>query len=637
MQFEWKTSIFLVGLGLGCIDEDSTSLRAGPLPDTTLPEDNEPGTGEGFQHGVVTTSEPLAAQIGAQVLAEGGNAIDAAVAVMFANNVVEPQSSGIGGGGFMMIYLADSKQTRVLNCRERSPKAMTPDVFGNPLIDFALRSSSGYAVGVPGEVACAATALENWGTITLAEALQPAIEAASGGITVSSRLARDISTPAIGHKLGNETDPNSKVKEHYDVARDIFRPNGVALVEGDLLVQPDLAATFQLIAEGGPDAFYHCGYPWIANAIIDTQQVTRTGNPKGKGKMKCKDLESYEVEIQDPISRPYREYKIVTIAPPSSGGIALLQELALLEAFPIGDDDAGFGFGDYFTINVMLDSMRLAFADRAIWVGDETCQGCFDVPVAGLLSDAYLAQRALDFPIQVGHRLTGITAGDPRPFEPEASNEGVLVGPGSQDSPGDNTSHVTIVDEEGNIVTYTMSIEATWGTGLVVPGYGFLLNNELTDFNATPTFNPDPEAFNPGANDPGPEKRPRSSMAPTMIFLGDEPVAAYGSPGGSQIINVLLNVTLNLIDHDLTLQESVNAPRISVNNAADTGVDVQREDGFDPAVIDALRALGYSFPLNPIAIPVPGIGAVQAIIRIPASNEQFGFSDFRRIGGVAGP
>ncbi|PRQ10070.1 gamma-glutamyltransferase [Enhygromyxa salina] len=622
----------------GCNQESPEAWRNAPLivPDSTLPDDDDswkqppklkPGTGKAFRDGVVTTSEPEAASAGAGVLAGGGNAFDAAAAVMFMLNVVEPQSSGIGGGGFVIFHLAESNETLTLNCRERAPADTTADMFVSQP-DFAQRSASGYAVGVPGTVLCAATLLDNWGTITLDEALQPAIAAATDGIVVSTRLAADVLLPKLSNELAP---PNNPVKPAYDVARAVFRPNGSPLQAGDLLVQPELAHTLQLIADGGTEAFYRCDHDaGIAEAILATQLVTRTDTPQGVGRMTCADLESYHVTIGAPVSRPYRGYEVASMGPPSSGGVALLQILAMLEGFPIGDSGAGFGLGQVSSLNVMLEAMRLAFADRARWLGDQDCLGCPDLPIAGLLADAYLAERAAL--IQVGQRRTGITAGDPRPFDPDFIAEGASLGPVSfaHSDPGGDTSHVTIIDADGNIVAFTNSIEATWGTGLMVPGYGFLLNNQLTDFNQTPAFNPNPMSFNPGANDAAPGKRPRSSMAPTLVTLEGDPVAAYGSPGGATIINSVLNVTLNLIDHRLTLQQSVVAPRVSLTTASDAGV-AEREAGFDPQVLGALGALGYAF------VQVATIGAVQAIVTIPTSKKQYGAADSRRIGGVATP
>jgi gamma-glutamyltranspeptidase / glutathione hydrolase len=627
MSFATKMIPGVIALALvGCKSAQDTSLPDDDDSWKDQPQAQKPGKGRGFHHGVATASEPIVAQSAAVVLANGGNAIDAAVTAMFMLTVAEPQSSGIGGGAFVILHLADSNETLTLNCRETAPAATTRDMFVSQP-DAGLRASSGYSVGVPGAVRCAATLLENWGTMSMAEVLDPAIEAAANGIIVSSRLADEI----LSSKLSNEFVPkNNPVKPAYDVARAVFRPNGVALQAGNLLVQPELAHTFELIAEFGPDAFYRCDHEaGIAEAIVDTQRIARlANNPDGIGRMKCSDLESYDVEILPPISGSYRGYEVLSMPPPSSGGIGVLQILGMLERFPIGDDNAGFGFGDFATLNVMLDAMRLSFADRAVWVGDDDCSGCPDVPMAGLLSDAYLADRGAL--IEVGHRLTGITAGVPQLYDSDVLDESLILGPAgpsvTSETKGD-TSHVTIIDADGNIVSLTASIEAKWGTGLMVPLFGFLLNNELTDFNRVPTFNSDPMAFDPGANDPAPGKQPRSSMAPTLLFLDGEPVAAYGSPGGATIINTVVNVTLNLIDHRLTLLNSVAAPRISITGASDDAIG-EHEAGFDARVILALQALGYALDV------AMEIGAVQAIVTIPESGKQYGAADARRIGAV---
>ncbi len=599
------------------------------LPDTLLPAPGvpqgqpQPGAVPAFYDGVVTTSEPLAAEAGARVLSEGGNAVDAAAAVLFMLNVVEPQSSGIGGGGFMLIHMAGANETVVLDYRERAPAAVSPYMYaGQP--EYSLRASSGYTVGVPGAVRGVATALESWGTLTLAEALQPAIEAAGQGIPVSARLARDSAAPGLDHEMSPANNP---VKAAYDVARAVFRPSGSPLKTGEKLIQPDLLKTFEQLAESGPDAFYDCDHEsGIARAIVDTQHITRRSNPGGEGLMTCADLQSYTVEILAPISRRYRGYDIVTIPPPSSGGIGLLQMLGMLERFPLGDQFAGFGSGQFFTLNAMLEAMRLSYADRALWVGDQSCPGCLGVPVEGLTADDYLAARSRQ--IKVGKRMSEVKAGDPRPFDPKFSPVGRPAAVQRADEASGDTTHFTIIDADGNIVSCTTSIADMWGTGLMVPGYGFLLNDELTDFNPEPRRADDPDRYDPGANDVAPFKRPRSSMAPTLIFLDGAPVAAYGSPGGARIINTVLNVTLSLVDHRRTLQQSVLAPRLSLTSA-NNGDAAEIEPGFDPGVREQLTELDYKFS------SVPAIGAVQAIVTIPRSGEQYGAADPRRIGGVA--
>ena len=589
-------------------------------------------TGKAFRQGVVTTSEPLAAEIGAQVLEAGGNAIDAAAAVQFALNVIEPQSSGIGGGGFMMIHLAETGETFIVESREKAPASATPDMFAG--VGFSVRSTSGYAVGVPGTLLGVATALNNWGTISLEEALAPAIEIAENGFTVSSRLAGSTGSS----RLQNECD-----KEPYNVARSVFRPTGnpdtcgEPLQEGDLLVQEDLAKTFRLIAEHGVSAVYDCDNPaGIAQAIVDTQMATRSTNPGGVGGMTCEDLAAYTIEFREPTDGNYRGYTLKSMSPPSSGGLTIVQMLKMLARFPMGDESRGFGFGEFKTLNVMQEAMRLAFSDRSVWMGDSDF---FDVPETGLISDEYIALRSNSCPtedpaqgffcIEVGQRIPGppipggIIPGDPRPFDDGGIAALQLAALPVSDEEGKNTTHFSIVDKWGNIVSYTTTIESAWGTGLMVPEFGFLLNNELTDFNSTPQI---PGGL--GANDVQPGKRPRSSMAPSILFKGATPIAAYGSPGGSSIINTVLQITLNLIDHGMTIQEAVDAPRITLNNPAQvrtTGV----EAGFDESVLEDLEDLGYAFSETVI-------GSVQAIVIDMQTGKQYGAADARRIGGVVG-
>jgi gamma-glutamyltranspeptidase/glutathione hydrolase len=571
--------------------------------------------------GVVTTSEPNAARVGAEILRRGGNAIDAAAAVQFALNVVEPQSSGIGGGGFMLVYLAKEKKLFAVESREKAPAAATPDMFVPFLAYdgrvFPLASTSGLAVGVPGTLLGVATALENWGTISLTEALSPAIELAEKGFRVGPSLAQSSESARLQNEPGNPA---------YDEARKVFRPNDAPLVEGRLLVQPDLAKTLKLISTQGLDAFYDKNGE-IANAIIDTQLATRSDPATGVaieagvGRMTLADLENYNMVIRDPVEGDYRGLTIKSMGPPSSGALTVIQILKLIERFPIGDEDKGYGFGDTRTLNVMIEAMRLAFADRAVWMGDEDF---VDVPAEGLLNDHYVAMRSAL--IDPDSRLPNVAADDPRRFDKAAlKTEVKLASISPEITKGVNTTHFTIIDREGNIVSYTTTIESGWGTGLMVPGYGFLLNNELTDFNFNPAYNPDPDNFNPGANDVAPGKRPRSSMSPVLVFHGDKPLAAYGSPGGSTIIDSVVGVTVNLIDHGMAIQEAVDAPRIAQTSANGS---VRREIGFSEAVMRELEALGHSWR-NPA-----DIGSVQAVVIDRGGKPQYGAADRRRVGAI---
>ena len=570
----------------------------------------------GVQGGVVTTTEPLAAQAGAEMLRAGGNAIDAAAAISFALNVVEPQSSGIGGGGFMMIYLADSGETFVVDSREKAPATVTPDMFVSQS-SFSIRSTSGYAVGVPGTLMGIDTALAQWGTKSLSETIQPAIALAENGFRVSSRLAEGVLSSRLTNEVGDPA---------YEVARSVFHPGGVPVVAGDLLVQPDLANTFKHIADHGASELYSGP---LAQAIIDTQLNTRSTNPDGVGRMQLQDLADYDVAIREPVTGDYRGYRIVSMPPPSSGGTTAIQILKQMERFPIGDESEGFGFGSTRTLNVLIESMRLAFADRAVWLGDEDF---VDIPTDGLLSDEFIAIRSAL--IDPDSRQLVVVADDPRPYDVaynEKDDKAILLASNLPDDEGLNTTHFSIVDRHGNIVTYTSTIESSWGTGLMVPGYGFLLNNELTDFNRVPTVNLDPANFNPGANDLAPGKRPRSSMAPTMIFDGKKPIVAYGSPGGSTIIDSVVNITTNLIDHEMPIQEAINAPRLAQTSANGS---TRREQGFEETVVDELTVLGHTFraPLFP-GIVGNAIGSVQAVL-VDRKKDQYGAADKRRIGSV---
>jgi len=566
--------------------------------------------------GVVAVSHPAAAAAGARMLAQGGNAIDAAAAVQFALNVVEPQSSGIGGGGFMLIHLAKTGETFIVDSRERAPANASADMFapdGLPM-EFPLASTSGLAVGVPGTLRGVDTALTRWGTKTLADTLGPAIELAEHGFRVNRFLAADIA------------DDGGRTQLHPETAA-IFRPNGVPLAEGDWLVQPDLAKTLKRIATGGPHAFYRGS---IARAIVKAQHRTRVElGVAGRGRMTLADLRQYQVAIREPLIGHYRGWTLASMPPPSSGGLTVLQMLGLLERFPLGDAAQGYGFGSPKTLHVMIEAMRLAFADRAVWIGDE---GAVPVPRRGLLHPDYLATRTAL--IKADRRMDTPQAGDPRPWDKSAT---VRPKPPRTKQESPHTTHFSIVDRWGNVVSYTSTIEFTWGSGITVPGYGFLLNNELTDFNFLPSA--DVSEGNPGANDVAPGKRPRSSMAPTLLFKGGKPVAAYGSSGGAAIINSVLNVTLNLIDHRMTMRQAIAAPRLSVTHATGRVSCEGNQDFMQPhfslATQDALRRLGH------VGLDEPGtegcketIGSVQGVFIDLATGEHRGAADLRREGTV---
>jgi gamma-glutamyltranspeptidase/glutathione hydrolase len=550
--------------------------------------------------GVVAVSQPAAAAAGARILAQGGNAIDAAAAVQFALNVVEPQSSGIGGGGFMLIHIAKTGETFIVDSRERAPAAARADMFapdGLPM-EFQKASTSGLAVGVPGTL----------------RGVDPAIELAERGFRVNRFLAADIANDDSRTQIQPETAAT-------------FRPGGVPLAEGNWLVQPDLAKTLKLIASKGPDAFYRGP---IARAIVKAQQRARSElGEAGRGRMTLADLAQYRVTIRKPLIGHYRGWTLAAMPPPSSGGLTLLEILKLLERFPLGDAAQGYGFGSPKTLHVMIEAMRLAFADRAVWIGDDDAA---PVPQRALLNPEYLAARSAL--IKTDRRMDTPQAGDLSPWDASATTR---PKPSRTREESLHTTHFSIVDRWGNMVSYTTTIEYTWGSGITVPGYGFLLNNELTDFNFLPGA--DAAEGNPGANDVAPYKRPRSSMAPLLLLKDGQPVATYGSPGGASIINSVLNVTLNLIDHGMTLQQAIDAPRLSVTNTMGKvsceGGQAFMQPRFSIATQDALRKLEH------VGLGEAGtdgcqetIGSVQAVVIDPATGAHRGAADRRREGTV---
>ena len=575
--------------------------------------------GKAFRQGVVSVANPYAAEAGAKMLEQGGNAIDAAVAIAYALNVVEPQSAGIGGGGFMMIHIASTGQTFAIDSREKAPAAATPGMFAG----VPQTSLQGIAVGVPGMVRGTALALQNHGRLSLATVLAPAIQLADQGFAATPRFA------AVSCNPRSQNSPESRA---------YFCPNGGGTVGPavvSLITNKPLAETLRLIADNGPDCFYKlmpekgCD---IAAGILEGQSFKRAEPGSKGGSMTLADLDNYQAAVRVPTVGTYRGYTIKAMSSPSSGGLAMIQMLKMLERFPLGDTAQGFGFGSLKTATVMADAMRIAFADRSIWMGDADFS---PVPAVGLLDPTYVGLRGAA--LNPGVRLSpNPVPGNPLPYQTAEAPTATRFASGPIiDGPGETTTHFSVVDQHGNMVSYTNTIESSHGIG-VFAGYkradgsfrshGFLLNNELTDFNLAPTTN----TFTglPGYNDVAPNKRPRSSMNPSMIFTPDgKPLVAYGSPGGATIINSVLNVTLNLIDHQMTIQEAINAPRLSVTAA---GSNVALEPGFPQATRDGLLARGYALPAT------ADIGSVQAVLVDPKTGKQYGAADARREGTVIG-
>jgi gamma-glutamyltranspeptidase/glutathione hydrolase len=464
-----------------------------------------------------------------------------------------------------------------------------------------------------------ALALERWGSMPLSRVLKPAIKLADKGFKATPRYA----DPAVACNPRALNSPE---------AAEFFCPGGQAPAVGSLVKNEALAGTLRLIAAYGPDCFYRympekgCD---IAKGIVEGQKFNRPQAPGGKGgSMTYADLAAYRPALREPVVGSYRGYVIKAMSPPSSGGLTVLQVLKMLERFPLGNGAQGYGSGALKTANVMADALRTAFADRAVWMGDADF---VSVPARGLLNNTYVGLRGAA--IVPGQLLPTPAAGDPRPYETAQAKPNLhLAVAAPVNGPGETTTHFAVIDRHGNMVSYTNTIESSHGIG-VFAGYrradgslrnhGFLLNNELTDFNLVPTTNP--VTGEPGYNDVQPGKRPRSSMTPTMIFTAHgKPLLAYGSPGGSTIISSVLNVTLNLIDHKMPLQAAIDARRLAVTG---TGPAVTTEAGMPQATVDGLKALGYTVSLT-------DIGAVQAVGVDPSTGRYYGGADARREGTV---
>jgi gamma-glutamyltranspeptidase/glutathione hydrolase len=541
--------------------------------------------------GAVATVDARATQIGIDILQWGGNAVDAAIATAAALEVVRPLSCGIGGGGFMVLYQRDQDRVLTFDSRETAPAAVTPDLFedpnspeGKPLPFYPNRISSGRAVGVPGTPLLWDEVLRRYGTLRLGDALAPAIALATNGFTVSETLHQQIAW-------------NQDRFAAFTSTRDLFLPNGAPPPAGSAWKNTDLANTYRLLAEQGVNSFYRGD---IARAIVDTVQSPPTvENPPFAvlpGAMTLTDLDRYELRVRPPVVTAYLGHQIFGMGLPSSGGITVAQALQILEGFDLESMDSPE------VLHHLIEAQRLAYADRNAYLGDPEY---VDVPVAGLLAADYAEQRRQQLPTT--QALTAeAQPGNPLAFQadPSPSRTEPLIAM-AMDSEGGSTTHLTVVDGEGNVVSYTFTIEMTGGSGMVVPGYGFLLNNELTDFT--------PEVPHPNTPEAG--KRPRSSMAPTIVISPDGSILALGSPGGSTIIPTVLQVLVNKLALGMDLESAIAAPRLSQQNRNITLVEA---DWVSTNEAQALIDLGHHLESTPVlgavtAIQINPIGEMQAV------------------------
>jgi len=493
---------------------------------------------------MVAAAHPLAVDAGLEVLRRGGSAVDAAIAVQMVLGVVEPQASGIGGGGFLLHYDAGTKAITVYDGRETAPAGADPSMFldadGKPL-GFREAIASGISVGVPGLLAMLKLAHEERGKLAWSDLFAPAIAVARDGFAIPPRLAAWLARiPSL--------------REEPAIRATYYNADGSPKKLGERIANPDLAETMRLIAEQGPRAFYQ--------GAMAAEMVERVRSHRRPGTLSMSDLADYRPIKREAVCGPYRVWTVCSMPPPSSGGIAILQILGLLEPFEVWHDKPT----DLRAIHLIAEASRLAFADRDRFVGDPAF---VDVPVAGMLSPAYLAERR-------------------KLMSPDRSMGKIAPGvpPGYVER---GTSHISIVDRWGNAVSFTTTIEAPFGAQIMVRGV--LLNNELTDFSPRPELN-----GKPVANRVQPGKRPRSSMSPTFVLDRDGTlVAALGSAGGSRIIGDTLQATIGLLDWNLPPQAALALPRVLNLNGA-----TELEEGTAVAAqADALRALGHEVQVRP--------------------------------------
>ncbi|MGE4219910.1 MAG: gamma-glutamyltransferase [Alphaproteobacteria bacterium] len=530
------------------------------------------------QQGMVASQEALATRIGVDILRRGGNAVDAAVGVGFALAVTLPRAGNLGGGGFMLVHLAAENRTLAIDYREVAPAAVHRDMYldASGAADEDRLRHSHDSVGVPGTVAGLALALARYGTMPLAAVMAPAIALAEDGFPVSEDLAAGLAE----HRESFARWPESM--------RIFFKPDGSAYAPGETLRQPDLAASLRRIAAEGPDAFYRGD---IAKKIAAEMASHHSA-------MTQADLAAYRVLEREPVRGRYRGYDILSMPPPSSGGVHLIQMLNILEGY----DLAALGHNSAASIHLMTEAMRRAYADRATHLGDPAF---YPVPVQGLISKRYAAtlRRAVD-PLRATPS-NGVRAGNPRSFE------------------GDQTTHFSVIDAQGNAVANTYTLNHSFGSHIVAAGTGILLNNEMDDFAARPGAPNSYGLLGGDANAVAPGKRPLSSMTPTILLRDGRPVLAVGSPGGSRIITIVLQTILNLVDYRMNLAAAVHAPRIHHQWQPDI---LSVETGISPDTIRLLQGMGHRVE------PGRAAGSVQAVQRDETGLA--GISDPRTPGGL---
>lgn len=519
------------------------SAQESPFPDFNAIDGFVPVIGE---KGMVSSRHHLATEVGARILQQGGNAVDSAAAVAFALAVVHPEAGNIGGGGFMVIHVADQNKTTTIDYREYAGENATHDMYVvDGEIDHFLSFQSRKSVGVPGTVAGMAMALEKYGTMTLAKVMEPAYKLASEGFKVGRHLERTFET----HK--------EKLMAAPETRAIFFKPDGSSYRYGDVLMQSDLAGSLKAIMENGPDAFYKGE---IAEKIIADQG-------KYDGILTMDDFASYAPVEREPVRGTYKGYEIAAMPPPSSGGVHVVQMLNMLE----NDDIASLGHNSAATLHLYIEAMRQAYADRSLYTGDPAF---FEVPVERLTDKAYAAETRTKIPLELARKSADL-----------APTEGL----NSSESP--QTTHFSVMDKWGNAVSNTYTVNYGFYEGMLAGGTGIVLNNELDDFDHLP-YEPDVNGNISGkANAQEPRKRPRSSMTPTIVLKDGVPFLLTGSPGSSTIINTVFQTIMNVIEFDMNIAAASSKPRIHHQWMPDI---VEVESSLNVDTINILKRMGHN-------------------------------------------
>ena len=531
-----------------------------------------PATGT---HGMVATSHTLATEVALKVLQDGGNAVDAAVTAGFALAVTQPRSGNIGGGGFMLIAKGDGSEPEAIDYREKAPAAASETMFQDETGEVVPERSrfSHKAAGVPGTVAGLALALERHGTISLKQALAPAIKLARDGFVVPRRFTEGLEQA------------RDRLERWPATRATFYKEDGSAWQPGEVFRQPELADTLQRIADLGVKGFYEGK---TADLIVREMEAN-------DGLITKADLKAYQAVIRKPVHGDYRGYDIYSMSPPSSGGTHIIQILNILEGYPIGN----YGHNSARTIHLMAEAMKRAYADRSHYLGDTDF---VDVPLQGLTSKDYAKELRTGIHTDKATPASNIGPGQPAPYE----------------SP--QTTHFSVVDQWGNAVSNTYTINFSYGSGITVTGAGFLLNNEMDDFSAKPGVPNVYGLIGGAANKVEPGKRMLSSMSPTIVRKNGKNFLVTGSPGGSRIITTTLQVIMNVIDHGMNIQTAVSAPRIHHQWLPD---EIRIEQGISPDTIERLQSMGHKVVVN------SAMGAIQSIM-IGDDGTLYGGADPRR-------